>query len=144
MIHITYTYLTSSLSVQAVSRVYPAQLHHQSHQAGDSAQFHLRNYPSTLPAFWEALGSTDLSPFYCCRKHLELAASQTFSFPGQLSSSDHTLSPLYTQHRPLIFQLHSRNGVYVCVSKPDVKCHNYPDNHEPNGGGWRGFKTCTA
>lgn len=48
-----HTYPTSSLSVHAVAHVYPAQLHHQSHQAGDPAQspFHLRQYPLALLAF---------------------------------------------------------------------------------------------
>lgn len=50
-----HTYPASSLSVHAVTHVYPAQLHHQCHQAGDSAQslFHGHHYSLAMLAVSE-------------------------------------------------------------------------------------------
>lgn len=125
-----HTYPTCTLSVHAVAHVYPAQLHHQSHQAGDSAEcpFRLHHHPLTLPAFSEKHSAVmNFSPFPADRKSwLPL----WLRFPDQQSPSDHT-------HSVLSVQVCARENSWSssctvesgCVSKPDVTCHSNPDTH---------------
>ena len=126
------TYPTSSLPVHAVAHIYPAELHHQSHQERDSAQslFHLHHLLTWFlwAATWKLFGvgwisdvvsRTSWAPRTTLSSQSRLCATQTLGVPAaQLCVC-----------------------VFVSVPESDVTCHCNPDTREPNGEGalkhWR-------
>lgn len=121
------TYPTSPLPVHAVAHIYPAELHHQSHQERNSAQslLHL-HHPWTC-----------FSEQQQCESSLELDESlMPFPRPAEpLRPHVPSSQSRYVQKKTLKSCSRTVVCLCVCVSESDVTCHSNPDTPEPNGEG---------